>query len=91
MLTATVQQSSIGGSSALLLSFDITDGGALDNDGVANGVIVDPTGLAVNVSTLADTGQNMAWLASSAGVLIALGSVGFWQFYTHKSRRVIRG
>lgn len=83
----TVQQTSIGGSSALLLSFDITDGGALDNDGVANGVIIDPTGLAVNVSTLAATGQNTAWLAWLAGGLIAFGSVGFWQFYTHKSRR----
>ena len=90
----TVQQTSIGGSSALLLSFDITDGGALDNDGVANGVIVDPTGLAVSnnaVSALADTGENMAWLASLAGGLIAFGSVGSWQIYTHKSRRVIRG
>ena len=87
----TVQQTSIGGSSALLLNFDITDGGALDNDGVANGVIVDPTGLAVNVSTLADTGENTAWLASLAGGLIAFGSVGFWQIYKHKSRRLIHG
>lgn len=87
----TVQQTSIGGLSALLLNFDITDGGALDNDGVANGVIVDPTGLAVNVSTLADTGENTAWLASLAGGLIAFGSVGFWQIYKHKSRRLIHG
>ncbi len=42
-------------------------------------------------AVLAATGQNTAWLASLAGGLIAFGSVGFWQIYKHKSRRLIHG
>jgi len=85
----TVQQTSIGGSSALLLSFDIADGGVLDNDGVANGVIVDPSGLAV--STLAETGDNLAWLELLAVALTAFSGVVLWQFYRVKSIRALHG
>ena len=95
----TLTNMTIGGQSVAKVSYQITDGGVNDEDGVANGFIVDPIGLAKSDTqnsqnaqeNLADTGENTAWLASLGGGLIVFGSVGFWQFYTHKSRRVIRG
>jgi hypothetical protein len=33
------------------IDFDLTDGGAFDSDGVANGTIVDPGGIATNTLT----------------------------------------
>lgn len=33
------------------IEFDLTDGGAFDSDGLANGIIVDPGGIATNVLT----------------------------------------
>lgn len=42
---ATITETTIEGKSALQLSYSVTDGGPLDEDGVANGVIVDPVGL----------------------------------------------
>lgn len=44
----TVVAASEAGRDGLLVTYEATDGGALDLDGVANGVIVDPVGLAVN-------------------------------------------
>lgn len=57
----------------------MTDGGDLDDDGVANGVILDPVGLAVDVlggsvsgsyssasNGLADTGQRMSIVVAIA-------------------------
>lgn len=48
---------SIGGQSALKLSYAVTDGGVLDDDGVADGNIVDPVGIAPKaVITAPNTG-----------------------------------
>lgn len=44
---ATVTETTMNGNHALALSYSITDGGALDQDGSVNGVIVDSVGLAV--------------------------------------------
>jgi hypothetical protein len=44
---AQVTRSSIAGQSVLLVSYEIQDGGALDQDGVANGTIIDPSGPAL--------------------------------------------
>ena len=49
----------MNGQPGLQLTYNVTDGGPLDEDGLANGVIVDPVGLAAvpTTSTLApDTG-----------------------------------
>ncbi len=57
---ATVERQDINGNSALVLSYAITDGGQYDDDGVANGVIVDPVGLArvlTSSNNTDDTGQ----------------------------------
>lgn len=44
---ATVEKSSLEGKPALKLIYQLSDGGALDEDGVVNGEIVDPVGLAI--------------------------------------------
>ena len=45
--SAVLSQVTIGGESAIQVVYSVTDGGDLDTDGVANGVIVDPVGLGV--------------------------------------------
>ena len=44
---ATFSTVSIGGQSALKVVYQVTDGSSLDQDGLANGVIVDPAGPAI--------------------------------------------
>ncbi|MDQ5944011.1 MAG: trimeric autotransporter adhesin [Patescibacteria group bacterium] len=67
----------VGASSALKLNYSITDGGELDDDGLANGIIVDPVGLALTVTgatgTLASTGENLLLLLLGAGTLMVGG------------------
>ena len=46
----------LGGHAALQVSYNVTDGGELDQDGTANGEIVDPVGLGVQVVTAPNTG-----------------------------------
>lgn len=43
---AALTEEEIGGEKAIKLTYSITDGGALDDDGQENGLIVDPVGLA---------------------------------------------
>lgn len=63
--------------------YSVTEGGEFDDDGVANGVIVDPVGLATTASTnggtlanaLAATGENvMAFLLT---IVVLIGG-GVW-------------
>jgi len=67
----------VGAGSALKLSYSITDGGELDDDGEANGIIVDPVGLALTVTgatgALASTGENLLLFIFGASTLIAGG------------------
>ncbi len=53
---ATITSSTIGGQAVVIVTYSITDGGVLDMDGTANGVIVDPAGLAVGVVNAPNTG-----------------------------------
>ena len=46
----------IGGQNVIKVVYQITDGGELDEDGVANGVIVDPSGPGLNVVGVPNTG-----------------------------------
>ena len=44
---ANISTQTIGGRSVLVVSYQVTDGGPLDDDGTANGTIIDPAGPAV--------------------------------------------
>ncbi len=48
---AVITQTTIGGEQAVKVVYNITDGGTFDQDGLANGVIVDPAGPAVLAAT----------------------------------------
>ncbi len=48
---STLTKENIGDSTALKLTYSITDGGDLDDDQAENGQIVDPVGLATNLGT----------------------------------------
>lgn len=69
---SSIGSEQVGESKALVARYSITDGGELDDDGSANGVIVDPVGLATTAS-LADTGENLFILLVGAGAVIAGG------------------
>ncbi len=80
---ATIAAVTIGGQSARELSYDVTDGdAATDSDGAANGVIVDPAGLAVAEDTTTNTGggtstsSNDGTLASTGDSTLAIFVVG---------------
>ncbi len=64
---ATVTETTLSGKHALLLTYDIADGGPLDDDGLANGTIVDPVGLAVANGAAAPGAPN-----SGAGTTLSL-------------------
>jgi hypothetical protein len=53
---AVIGQSAIGGQNVVTASYQITDGGVLDTDGVADSVIVDPVGLGAPVVGVPNTG-----------------------------------
>lgn len=53
---ATTEQVTIGGKTATKVSYQITDGGILDEDSTANGVIVDPSGLGKSIVSAPNTG-----------------------------------
>ena len=63
------------------ISYSLTDGGFGDEDGIANGVIVDPVGVyeedgaAALLNGLAETGEGIAAVTLTS---IALGGIGFW-------------
>lgn len=72
---AVITETTVGGQHALLLTYSITDGGPLDDDGLANGVIVDPVGLAADSAQveLANTGSNITVAAMVADIMAGLG------------------
>jgi len=52
----SLEQVTIGGIQAVKVVYQVTDGGLLDQDGVANGIIVDPVGLGINDVGVPNTG-----------------------------------
>jgi hypothetical protein len=80
----TITQTTYNGSPALMVTYNITDGGALDADGLENQSITDPVGLGVPVAatnsvTAPDTGygrlqRNAYWLLFIvSAVMLVLG------------------
>ena len=49
---ATITMETIGGRSVLVIAYQVLDGGPLDDDGLENGIIVDPAGPATLATTL---------------------------------------
>ncbi len=68
---ATITREDYNGKSMLKLTYSITDGGILDQDGLANGTVIDPVGLAT--TSLADTGENLALFLLGASTLVVGG------------------
>lgn len=86
---AALSEESIGGKIALKVVYQVTDGGELDQDSVANGVIVDPSGVALGVETLAETGVE-TWLLPIAGVSIAAMATTLVYITRQKIARIIK-
>jgi|GEM_PF-1453955 len=72
--TANLQSLTVDGRGATKATFTATDGSSLDMDNSANGIIVDPAGLAMVVppaSALANTGESRTPIVIIAIILIA--------------------
>ena len=71
--SAVFTQTTIGGSAAVKVVYQVADGGPLDQDGIANGVIVDPVGPGEAVTeVLAETGATThALIPAAVGVFVA--------------------
>jgi len=72
---AVITETTINGNHALKVTYSITDGGILDDDGLANGTVLDPIGLAVTSATLASTGQNTIYIIITAVLMIIFSSL----------------
>lgn len=77
----TITNQDISGTTKTTLSYNLVDGGTLDEDGVANGTIVDPIyiGAVMGASSttggvLASSGSNL-WAIATVGMLAVLLSV----------------
>lgn len=73
---ATLERVTIGGQAVVVATYTVVDGGSLDADGIVNGEIVDPVGLALpGGAALAATGENTILFGTIAASLMvaALG------------------
>lgn len=66
---AIISSITLGGKLAVKVTYPITDGGPLDQDGVSNGVIVDPVGIALPSVGAPNTGRGgsilLPWLSAA--------------------------
>jgi hypothetical protein len=87
---ASVTATTLNGSPALLLTYNVTDGGVLDEDGLKNGVIVDPVGLAVAATP--DTGMISSTKSSDElplGVLSLLSLASGFRIIRSQSSKAV--
>ncbi len=93
---AQITETTLEGNPALLLTYDITDGGELDDDGLANGTILDPIGLAVDsevaaeladseTAVLADTGSDNRLIQLAAITLLATPALFLIRRFNHNA------
>lgn len=66
----------IGGVTKTIVTYSITDGGALDTDGLANGIIKDPVGFAI-VPTAPSTGLGKPYQPIAISILALLSAASF--------------
>ncbi|MDX1765359.1 MAG: S8 family serine peptidase [Candidatus Saccharimonadales bacterium] len=82
----TIGTDNIGGTAVTTVSYDVTDGGSLDEDGLANGTIEDPAGYGVLAASLADTGTG-----AIMGILVGLVVAAISLVTTQRTRgRIIQ-
>lgn len=91
---ASITSQTIGGSPVLVASYAVTDGGSYDEDGLANGVIVDPAGLAVLVNNqrigAPNTGVGPQESNIGAAILFATAISGFVMILVFSLYRFIK-
>lgn len=73
---AEVTATTVGGQPALLLEYEITDGGPLDEDEIENGVIVDPVALGTATSSEPEDGEGGPGGSSGSGESSESGTDG---------------
>ncbi len=80
----TYSNKQVGSTNVTTASYQITDGGPLDQDGQVNGEIKDPAGPAVEIpkpeSELAKTGENQGYYLQTAFILMLSTSIPFIAF-----------
>lgn len=78
---ATIERQTINSQPVITVSYSVTDGGELDDDGVADGVIVDPAGIAVLPADSPETPNtgleqlNNPYVTLAGGTVLLLASV----------------
>lgn len=88
-----VTQENVANRSVIKLSYDITDGGDFDDDGSANGVIVDPIGIASEDSSLTSKVSPDALTATGIAIIFIIFSVTgliFATFFSYHDYLVYR-
>jgi N-acetylneuraminic acid mutarotase len=71
---ASVEIVDIDGEPATRVTYQVTDGGELDIDGVENGMISDPAGLTQAASSLASSGQTIALHVAGLSAVCIVGA-----------------
>lgn len=73
---ATFETQTIAGRQVLVVSYDVTDGGLLDADGVVNGIVVDPAGPGVLVASASVGAPNTGLKPKDTTIFMAVGAIG---------------
>ncbi len=72
--SAVLGSKSVGGNNVTTITYDVTDGGSLDEDGTVNAVITDPIGIGTVAADATDnTGEELSDTGQSAAVGLASG------------------
>lgn len=76
---ASLAEATVAGSPVITASYQVTDGGELDVDGVADGSITDPVGLGAQTSSiLGSTGRSVIQFIVISAVLVVTATGVLW-------------
>lgn len=88
---AELTRMTIGGVPVVKAAYQVADGGPLDSDGVVNGIIVDPVGLAQADKTPAAVATTRAPQSSAAPALADTGVAGTQHAFVAGSAAILAG
>ncbi len=71
--SAVIEEVTIDGQRALKMTYDVVDGGALDEDGLENGTIIDPVGFARVATPTPTTSRSSSGSQASPAYLASIG------------------